>query len=145
MASKQINRRRTLISDIVLGAGSERLACNVRRQPESLNDRLGVDLLLNQLLSLAKELASKHCDRGGAIADLLILGLGDINENLCRGIIQVNGLQDGRSVVRNLHLTCSNAPQRVSKKKTHISRLAASSQPTIYLRDQSKPKSCPCP
>lgn len=48
------------------------------RLAEPGNDRHRMDLLVDELLGLAEELPGEHDDRGGPVADLVVLHLGDI-------------------------------------------------------------------
>lgn len=107
---------RTLICDVILGHSGERLPRRVRCEAPARDDGLRVDLLLEELLCLAQQLACKNGDGRGAIAHLLILRLGDIHEDLRGGVVEVDGLQDGGAVVGDLHLAwraaVSGATQR---------------------------------
>lgn len=65
----------------------------------SLNNDLWVNLGLDKLLSLSKKLSGKDCDGGGSITDLLILSLGDINQNLGSGVIDEDRFQDSGTII----------------------------------------------
>mmetsp|Transcript_56005 Transcript_56005/g.93095 ORF Transcript_56005/g.93095 Transcript_56005/m.93095 type:complete len:336 (-) Transcript_56005:260-1267(-) len=65
----------------------------------SFNDELGVDTLLDEGLSLTEELSSKNAHRGGSITDLLVLSLRNLDEDAGGGVVNVEGLEDGGTVV----------------------------------------------
>lgn len=99
---------RTVICDVVLRGRGERLARRVGGETPASDDGLRVNLLLEELLCLAQQLPGEHGHRCGSIAHLLVLRLRDVNENLRRGIVEVNSLQDGGAVIGDLHLACSS-------------------------------------
>eukprot|EP00760_Papus_ankaliazontas_P010710 PhM_4_TR14419/c0_g1_i1/m.72372 len=73
------------------GLGSEAVA---------VDNRLGVDVLLEQkALGAAEKLAGQHCDGGGAIADLVVLGLGHVDEEVRGGVVDEHRLEDRCAVV----------------------------------------------
>jgi hypothetical protein len=96
---------------------------SVKAQSEQEEEdvHLGVNTLdRNELLRLAKDLGSKNGDgsrtcfrsfvsvfsriRDGVqrtVSNLVILHLRDVNENLRSGVVERNGLEDRRSVVRD--------------------------------------------
>mmetsp|Transcript_20674 Transcript_20674/g.48868 ORF Transcript_20674/g.48868 Transcript_20674/m.48868 type:complete len:547 (+) Transcript_20674:69-1709(+) len=67
-------------------------------------DGLGVDVLLgDELLGLAEQLAAEDGDRGGAVADLVVLDSGDVDQDLGGGIVEVDGPEDRGAVVGYRH------------------------------------------
>jgi hypothetical protein len=59
---------------------------------------------VDELLSLTKQLSSKYCDCGGSISNLLVLGLGDIDENFGGRVINMHRSEDGGSVICNINM-----------------------------------------
>ena len=70
--------------------------------PETFDNRLGMDFLSNQFLGFSEELRGKHADACCAVADLIILDLGNVNENLGCRIVELDRFEDCRAVVRNI-------------------------------------------
>lgn len=54
---------------------------------------------MHQFLSLSEQLTSQHSYGGGSISYFLILGLGDVDEDLGGRVINMHGAEDGGSVV----------------------------------------------
>mmetsp|Transcript_9730 Transcript_9730/g.13306 ORF Transcript_9730/g.13306 Transcript_9730/m.13306 type:complete len:334 (+) Transcript_9730:749-1750(+) len=65
----------------------------------ALNDDLGVDFLGNELLGLLEELTGHDGDGGGAITDLLVLSLGDVDEDLGGGVVDVDRFENSGTIV----------------------------------------------
>ncbi len=64
-----------------------------------MNDDLGLDLLLNKLLCFSNKLSCEHSDSGCAITDLLILSVGDIDQNFCGWVINMNRFQNCGAII----------------------------------------------
>ena len=63
-------------------------------------DGLGMDVLLgDELLGLAEHLAAKDGHRGGAVADLVVLDPGNVDQDLGGGIVEMDGPEDRGTVV----------------------------------------------
>lgn len=60
--------------------------------------------IFDESLHHRHEFAGKEGDRGRSIADLGILGLGDVDEGLRCGVDDVEELEDCGSIVRNVSL-----------------------------------------
>lgn len=71
------------------------LAC----YPVAFDDGLGVDLLLDKLLSLAQQLGGQDRDGGGTVTDLVILDFGNVDKNFGGGVVEGDGLENSGSVV----------------------------------------------
>ena len=66
---------------------------------EGLDDQSGVHALVDEGLALLEELAGEDDHRGGAVADLGVLGLGDVDQRLGGRVDDVEELHDGCAVV----------------------------------------------
>ncbi len=64
------------------------------------NDR-GVHVLLQETLGILQEFARDHHSRRGTIADLVVLGLGDLDHHLRGGVLDIHLFQDGHTIVCN--------------------------------------------
>ena len=60
---------------------------------------LRVQTLHDQLLGFTEELGSQHGHRGGAVADLGILRLGDLDQNAGRRVVNVHGAEDSGTII----------------------------------------------
>jgi hypothetical protein len=60
---------------VVHGGISQGLESDISGLSPTLDDDLGMNFLLNELLSLSQEFSSQNCDGGGAITDFLILSV----------------------------------------------------------------------
>ena len=69
------------------------------RDPVTLHDRLGVDLLPDEFLGFAQQLRRQHGDTGRPIPNLIVLHLRDVHEDLGGGIVKLDGFQDGSAIV----------------------------------------------
>ena len=86
------DRDRDLLEDLLGLLGGE---------PVPGCDHRGVDVLVEELLGALQELARDHDCRGGAVADLVVLGLGDLDHHLGGRVLDVHLLQDRHAVVRD--------------------------------------------
>lgn len=68
-----------------------------------------MNLLIDQLLSLAQQFPCQDDHRGGAIADLVILGLADVHQHLGGGVVNIHRLQDGGAIVGHGKLLAAHA------------------------------------
>ena len=67
--------------------------------PVSFRDDGGVDVGVDQVPCLLQELSGEDHAGGGSVSDLCVLGLGDLDEHLGCGVLDVHLLEDGHSVV----------------------------------------------
>lgn len=77
----------------------ENLLCDITSLAPALDNDLGMDFVLDQLFSFTEKLTSEDSNSGGAITDLLVLSLGDVNENASSWVVNVDGLKDGRAII----------------------------------------------
>lgn len=68
-------------------------------QPITSNDRRWVDFLLHQLVRAPQKLRCDEDDRGCAIADLLVLLLGQINKYASSWVLNCKESEDCRAVI----------------------------------------------
>ena len=64
-----------LVGEMVHGGISEGLKSDISGRPPTLNDNLGVNFLLDELLGLSQEFSGEHGNCGCAVTDLLILSV----------------------------------------------------------------------
>jgi hypothetical protein len=84
------------------------------------DDGRRVDVLLEQVLRLLQELAGQRDGRRRAVADFVLLGLGDLDDHLGRGVLDVHLVEDSHPVVgdgdrpeaRDEHLVHAFRPER---------------------------------
>lgn len=69
----------------------------------------GVDSHLDEFLALSEQLAGQNGDGGGSVAHLLVLGLGDVDEDLGGWIVDVHRAQDCGAVIGHVDLACFGA------------------------------------
>jgi hypothetical protein len=74
------------------------------RYPISFHDRLWMDPHPDKLFRLPKQLRRKDSDARCPIPNLVILHLGDVNENLGSGVVELDRLEDRRTVVRHVDI-----------------------------------------
>mmetsp|Transcript_6458 Transcript_6458/g.17792 ORF Transcript_6458/g.17792 Transcript_6458/m.17792 type:complete len:494 (-) Transcript_6458:201-1682(-) len=91
------------VGGVVHGGGLERLARHLLRLAPARHDGHRVDAHGNQLLRLAQQLAAQHRHARRAVAHLVVLGLGDVDEHLGGGVVDLDRLQDGGAVVGHCH------------------------------------------
>ena len=60
---------------------------------------LRVDPLLHQLLALPQQLTSQHSYSGGAVTNLLILGLRNLDQDLGGRVVDVHRTEDSGAIV----------------------------------------------
>ena len=75
---------------VVEGAGLEHIEGAVRGFSVARHNGLGVDVHVGQLLSLAQQLGCENNDTGGAVADLVILHLGELCSDINMALQHVN-------------------------------------------------------
>eukprot|EP01137_Pigoraptor_chileana_P023696 Opistho-2@90426 len=71
----------------------------VNRKLKRLRDGRGVDAPVEKLLRSIQKSAANNDNRRGAVAGLDILGLGQLNEHLCRRVQHLHLLENGCTVV----------------------------------------------
>ena len=80
----------------------QRLKRRGARYPISLDDRLRMDPQSNKLLRLPQQLRRQHRHARRPVAHLVVLHLGDVHEDLRRGVVELDRLEDRRAVVRHV-------------------------------------------
>mmetsp|Transcript_21072 Transcript_21072/g.56744 ORF Transcript_21072/g.56744 Transcript_21072/m.56744 type:complete len:204 (-) Transcript_21072:64-675(-) len=100
-----------LVRRVVEGHTLECLARHIRRAAVARDDKLRVQLLLHELLRLAQQLPCEHAHTRGAVAHLLVLGLGDVDEEFGGGVVDEDALEDGGSIIGHLHLIRRPGPR----------------------------------
>jgi len=80
----------------------------------ALREDGGVDVLVEQVLGFREEFARDDDRRRGAVPDLVFLGLGDFDDHVGRGVLDVHLVQDGDAVVRD-----DDAARRVDEHLVH--------------------------
>ena len=73
--------------------------------PIPFHDRLRMNLHPDELLRLSQQLRRKYRDARRPVSDLIVLHLGDVHEDLCRSVIELDGLEDRRAVVRHVDIS----------------------------------------
>ena len=68
----------------------ESLSCDISGKSPSLNDDLGVNSLMNELLALSQKLSGKDSDGSSSITDLLILSASKLDHGFCCGVSNIN-------------------------------------------------------
>ncbi|KAI3491659.1 hypothetical protein L1887_43971 [Cichorium endivia] len=99
------------VGTVVLGGIFESLECGCGCDAVSFDDRLRVDAHVDQLFCFAQQFGRQHTHAGGAIAHLVVLHLGDVDQDLGGGIVEVNGLEDGGAVVGDYDVVRADALQ----------------------------------
>ena len=61
-----------------------------------------MDAHLDEPLGLSDELGGEDGDGGGPVADLVVLDAGHVDEDLGRGVVDPDRLQDRRAVIGHL-------------------------------------------
>ena len=59
----------------------------------------------DELLRLSKELRGEYADASRAVADFIVLNLGNVDEDLSSGIVKLDGLENGRAIVGDIDLS----------------------------------------
>jgi hypothetical protein len=82
-----------------------------------------VDILLQEPLGLREERPGDDDSRRGSVADLVLLSLGDLDNHVRRGVVDVHLGQDGDTVVRDDNIA-SRADEHLvhplrSKRRTY--------------------------
>jgi len=103
----EILGERSLIGEMVHRDVVENLLGDGSSSSPSLDDDLGVDFLVDELFSLLEELSSHDGDGGGTISDLLVLSLGDVDQNFGGRVINPDGLEDSGTIVGDGDLLAS--------------------------------------
>jgi len=98
-----------LVSDEVASfPGSHSVSCN---------NGGGVDLVLDQLVGPLQELSGNNDDRGGAITDLLILLLSQLDQNASSWMLHLQHVQNGGAVVGDGDILIKVATREKKGKK----------------------------
>ncbi len=63
------------------------------------DDRCRVDLLLDEQIGVLEQLSGDYDHRCGAVTDLLVLQVGQVNQDLGGRVLNLKQLQNGRTVV----------------------------------------------
>ena len=77
----------------------EDLLCLCVCKPVSTCDDSGVNVGVDHVEGLLEELACEDDGGGGSVSDLGVLSLGDLDEHLCCGVLDIDLLEDGDTVV----------------------------------------------
>jgi len=93
-----------LVSRVVHGDIFQNFLGGVTSESPSLDDNLRVNSLSNKLLSFLEELASHDGDSGGTITNLFVLGHGDVDEDFGGRVVDVDGFEDGGSIIGDSNL-----------------------------------------
>src|SRR5437867_2415809 len=75
-----------------------------RGHPVAVHDERRVDLLLDEALRFLEELPGQDDGARRAVADLVVLGLRDLDQHLGRRVLDLDFLQDRDPVVRDRHV-----------------------------------------
>lgn len=59
---------------------------------------------VNELLSFSEQLSCEDCDGGGAVSNFLVLGFGDIDEDLGSRVVDVHRSEDGGAIVGDVNM-----------------------------------------
>lgn len=90
---------------VVLGSSLESVEGGLAGDSVPLNDGLGVNLHVDESLSLSQQLTRQHANRRRSVSNLVVLDLRDVDEDLGGGVVERNRFEDGRSVVGNNDLS----------------------------------------
>ena len=77
------------------------LSSDFCRLPPAVDDVLGMQPVLNQLLGFPQQLAGQNRHSGGAVPDLVVLSLRNLNQDPGRRVVDVHRLQNSGPVVRH--------------------------------------------
>mmetsp|Transcript_36845 Transcript_36845/g.86037 ORF Transcript_36845/g.86037 Transcript_36845/m.86037 type:complete len:312 (-) Transcript_36845:113-1048(-) len=75
-----------------------------QRPSVSRHDARGMDSLPNQLVAPSQQLRRHDYDAGGAVTDLLVLEVRELDEHLGGGVLHLQLLENGGTVVGNGHV-----------------------------------------
>ena len=75
----QVFLEKLCISEVVNWNVFENLLGNITRLSPAFDNNLGVNFVLNKLLSLSQKFTGKDCNRSGTVTNLLVLGFADVN------------------------------------------------------------------
>jgi hypothetical protein len=64
-----------------------------------------VDLVLHKLVGTLEQLSGEDDNRGSAIANLSVLDLGELNEDLGSGVLNFELLENGGTIIGNGNIT----------------------------------------
>ena len=95
----QVAAELLLVLVVVESLADKGLTSNFSGLAPSLDNDLGVDFLVHKLLGLAKQFSRQDGNSGRAITDLFILGARDVDEDLGSGVVNVDRLQDGSTII----------------------------------------------
>ena len=96
--AKQVPRT-THVIKVVESLFDEHFARNFGRFSPALNDDLRVNFLTDEFLCLTEKFSSQNCDSGRSISNFFVLSSRNVDQNLCRWIVYVYGLEYGRPVI----------------------------------------------
>ena len=77
----------------------------VGSQSEALADDGRMNILLHEVLATLEEFSSDDDSAGGAVVAVLLLGLGDLDDHLSSGVLDVHLLEDGSTVVGDYNIS----------------------------------------
>jgi hypothetical protein len=76
-----------------------------------------VNVLIQEILSLLEELPCEDHRGGGSVADLIVLGLGDLDHHLGGGVLDIDLFEHGGAVVGD-----GDVPEAVDEHLVHAPR-----------------------
>ena len=87
------------VSRIVPGDREQLSPGGISGHPPAVDDDLGVQLHLDEFLSFSQKLPCEDGYGGGPVSDLLVLGLGNVDQNFSGRVVHMHGPKDGRPIV----------------------------------------------
>ena len=83
----------------------QRVQSRPAREPIPLDDRLRMDFHRDQLFRLSQEFRGQHANARCPIANFVVLNLGDVDEDLGRRIVELDGLEDRGTVIGYINVS----------------------------------------
>jgi hypothetical protein len=91
------------------------------REPVPRDDGRGVNLVLDEVVGALEQLRRDEHDRRSPVSDFLVLLLGELDEDAPGGVVHLDEVQDGRSVVGDGHvLAAGGASARGNTKEVSL-------------------------
>lgn len=87
-----------------VGALLDRLDGQVTRALEAIRNADGVDAAVNQRLGLLEQRTGQHHDTGRSVTNLVVLALGQLDEQLCNLVLQLHIRHNRRTIVGHLDI-----------------------------------------
>lgn len=92
-------------SRVILSGRLERIQRTLARDPVTLDNRLRVNLHVDQPLPFTQQLTRQHANGRRSITDFIVLNFGDVDEDLGRRVVEGDGFEDRRAVVGDRDFT----------------------------------------